>query len=503
MYKSLRGESEHNSISIENSHLVSHLLAVYARVDPSSIAEFSDISTALVKLLPSGEDSKAVDATLFGNIASISEKKPRLSSARLVVLSDLLLGLLSTGDFEITYNSIDSLRHINSFKIAPLVVSFDKDVISIDKEKVLKIDISNSFAESVIVTEITIKSITLNNEQVASDIPVSLSSFTVNLDEFNLNVGRYTSEISIVVEGRSQPVVLSRSFTINSDLQVLDVRFDFTDTKTSSISDLQVINSQNSINNVKGSADNNDVIDIVFTVSSSSLVSRELKVIKPQQVMISFQHKQEDVEAIYYPKISRASSSNSKNGIVYRSTISLGDEIKKFLSTSGSYDVKIYCSDYRYNNQVEFHIGTVQLTFPAIKEEILPLYAKSLLDASDNSLKTLPEISHVMRKPDKRAGLFMSSLFTLLACVPLLAFIVFVISQKPNLNRVKSLSTIAFITLYMGILGLYLGYWFGISGCSFYQTVRYLCILLPLTFFIGNISLRSVSQERQKENKKD
>lgn len=64
--------------------------------------------------------------------------------------------------------------------------------------------------------------------------------------------------------------------------------------------------------------------------------------------------------------------------------------MERFSYRSGRYLLSIVVGDLTYASPVEFVAGPVWLRFPAAPVSHLPLYAKSLLHASDNALAPLP-----------------------------------------------------------------------------------------------------------------
>ncbi len=119
------------------------------------------------------------------------------------------------------------------------------------------------------------------------------------------------------------------------------------------------------------------------------------------------------------------------------------------------------------------------------------------------TLVALPEIEHVMRLPAKKASDFMASLFTLLTALPLVAFLVFVASLAPEVKGLTSLSGGFFSLCLAFTLGLYVCYWLALDGVSFYQTIKYLFCVFPLTVIIGRYSLSVVSARRTATVKRD
>ena len=128
----------------------------------------------------------------------------------------------------------------------------------------------------------------------------------------------------------------------------------------------------------------------------------------------------------------------------------------------------------------------------------LPLYARSLLHTSDTTLEPLPEITHQMRPPAKRASPVMSGTFTILTILPLLVLIVTLLQLKLNLSRLQSILSIGFVVSLFAVFLFYAAYWFAVEGVSFYDTIRYICLLLPITWVTGRYALLSVQSLRTK-----
>jgi len=101
-----------------------------------------------------------------------------------------------------------------------------------------------------------------------------------------------------------------------------------------------------------------------------------------------------------------------------------------------------------------------------------------------------------MRPPAKRASDPMALLFTVLTWLPLLALLVYLFSLRPDLQRLSAPSSVAFGGLIFATLCLYVAYWLGLKGVSFYQTIYFLCLLAPATAGLGSYSLAHVRMLR-------
>lgn len=108
----------------------------------------------------------------------------------------------------------------------------------------------------------------------------------------------------------------------------------------------------------------------------------------------------------------------------------------------------------------------------------------------------------MMRPPAKRASNFMALLFTVLVWLPLLGFVGFVAIQlRPDLRHLTALSSLSFAASLAACLLLYVSYWLSLPGVSFYQTIYYLCMLLPVTGLAGSYSLAYIASVREKDSR--
>ena len=153
-------------------------------------------------------------------------------------------------------------------------------------------------------------------------------------------------------------------------------------------------------------------------------------------------------------------------------------------------------------NPTEWVVGSIDLTFPAKAKPHFALYTKPLMYESDNTLTPLPEIVHQMRPPAKRASMFMATVFTAAVIAPLVVFVGYVLSLSPNLHRLKSLSSYLFIGCMAALILLIIGYWLALPAFDFYETIRYLCLLVPITMVVGSSATSSVTRRRLQEAKK-
>lgn len=175
----------------------------------------------------------------------------------------------------------------------------------------------------------------------------------------------------------------------------------------------------------------------------------------------------------------KSESDSGDDHVSYKSVISFNDEVEKFAHRSGVYSVSLIIADPSMSTPINVVIGTVDVKVPAKPAASHPLYAKSLLHASDVTLEPLPEIVHVNRPPAVKASNFMATVFSALTGLPLVVFVLYALSLRFSLAL--SLSALVGVASLALSLGLYVSYWLALEGVSFYQTIKYGFALLPIT----------------------
>jgi hypothetical protein len=258
--------------------------------------------------------------------------------------------------------------------------------------------------------------------------------------------------------------------------------------------DLQPVKKQNSLDQVSANALAGDRLQVAFEVASQSSPASTKK---PHQAFVRFTHRESGHAVSVAAKKSAVAGAGG--ALTYAATVSIADRMAAFDHQSGEYTITIQVGDASYASPVEFVVGSVDLRFPAKQNVNLPLYAKSLLHTSDTTLKPLPEITHVMRPPAKRASDFMATIFTVLTAAPLVVLVLYLLSLKPDFARAGSLFSLLALGSFSLTLALYVGYWLSLQGVSFYETIKYLCFLFPVTMFLGSYSLASVEAKRVKQ----
>jgi hypothetical protein len=257
--------------------------------------------------------------------------------------------------------------------------------------------------------------------------------------------------------------------------------------------------SPNSASDLAASAAADDYVHVSFGVSTPSKVGKRFQ--KPHQVFVKFTHV-ESGTSTYFVGASEGTLGESAVGAKYRVAVAVAKEVETFKHLSGTYTVSILASDVAYVNPTEWVVGSIDLTLPVKAKPHFALYTKPLMYESDNTLAPLSEIVHQMRPPAKRASAFMATVFTAAVVVYLVGFVSHVLSLSPNLHRMRSLSSYLFVICMVTLMLLIVGYWLALDAFDFYDTIKYLCILVPITMVVGSSAIASVTHARLEETTK-
>lgn len=483
--------------STQNSRLALEVLAIYAAdLSPNALDTFAN---SVLPLLPQGDDETIVNPTLLSPLSKISSKKPRLVGPRLVAVTESLLQLRHSDSLETVSDVLESLNFVMTYKASPIFITLRSPTIrSDDFSKILVVDVVDLFGNAAAVESVEVRAIKRSGRDTVLFQGV-LEGNSLDLSAIDGIVsGLFAAELSVTVTGQPKAITKTVAFVIQGKLEVVDVSIGASTSKQSSISELTPVTTQNSVEDLSASAARADYVHLAFGLIAPAKSGERFQ--KPHQVFVKFTHEVSGVSAIFVGAADGKLAEGA--GSKYRTTVSLSKESETFAHTSGMYMVSLLVSDVAYGTPIEWVVGSIEILFPAKIIKDSPLYAKPLMYTSDNTLKALPEIQHVMRPDSKRASAFMATIFTILAIAPLVLFIGFVLHLGPNLKRLQSLSSILFVVCLLVTLLLYGGYWLALEGVSFYDTIKYLCFLVPITIVIGSTAVNSVAETRMGESKK-
>jgi len=507
-----------NSLSLNNIPVVLDALAVFRQqqeggpLHPELVA---DLSEKGFQLLPSGDGSFAADPLLLHPLSLLADKKLRLVGQRMIAVTESLLALRHSGDLATLSGVLQGLAYVSTYKFNPVHVALQGRSFPYGTaEKKLEVLVVDALGRPVDGTSVEAVSIKAVGASAASGagreffqgvslfpLPTQTELHWLSLASEDLLPGKYAAALAASVKGHTKAVSFTGFFVISQPAAILSVAVGLADAplSASKSSDLLAVAAPNDLTSLQltGSAVSGDHLLVQWAVGGPAGGA----VKKPHQSFVRLTNSASGLSGFF----AGSRRLDADGGVhSYEASISLSNEMEKFGYQSGSYLLSIVVGDLTYTSSLEFVAGSLHLSFPAAPVVNLPLYAKSLLHASDVTLTKLPEITHVMRPPAKRASDLVALLFTALVNLPLLVLLVFLtVRLKPDLRRLSSPASVAFAGCILATLVLYVGYWLGLKGVSFYQTIYYLCVLAPVTAVVGSYSLASVKQMRLAQQGKE
>lgn len=485
--KSLQSRIEdqnYNSLhSLNELHIVLEALEQFQKdfeIEPFG----SVVLERATKLLPRGSGEALSDPTLLPALKSIWEKKIRISANQYSAIAESLIPLKFAGIPEIVFRAYEAALLVSGSKHSPIGVSIAKSVFRSSADVQLGISAFDILGSNIPVDSAVLTSLKRIGKEGSLVQDLNFQGASLDLVDQNLSPGRYSASISLEVQNK--PVKFQAPFLVQDPVSIKDIYAWVSDSKASSRSDDRSIRTERTF---KASAVSTDFFHAQFRALSPNR--------KAHQVALKFVHKDSGFSVMFTSHKSLEDNDSS-----YSFAINFADEAPKFQCGSGDFEVSILVADAALL-PVSWVIGTINLSFPTKQISTHPLYAKSLLHSSDITLVPLQEIEHQMRPPARRASSFTSLVFAALMGLPLFALILFILSLKPNLRRLSSISSLVLVGAFFALLLLYAGYWFGLEGMTFYKTIKSLCFFYPALLFVGRYSLGSVIAERIKEEKSD
>jgi hypothetical protein len=495
LYKLLFTDGELNlplsdaEVTLPKLHMILDLLLSAKDDNSNSLA--AELFEKLFAMLPGGDGDSVSDPTLIFPLSRLSGKKLKIEKTQLKLAAEQLINLKFSQDPIVLYRAYRSLEIIRSYKAAPYHGQLLTHSFSQREDMKLTVEIFDVLGKIMEIDELEVISLKVFGKDSFVAQNVKEKGSIVTIPSSDLSIGRYGVSIAASL-AEKQTTAKFQSVVVVAETVVVDnVALGVSDSKQLH-SDLTYVKKQNSLVGFSASAVAQEFIHVIFKVSGNNKDSIK----RPHQSLVCFTHVESSVSRVFAAtKVSDGSS------MEFNAVIAVGDEAKAFDFRNGNYLVSILVADAAIVKPIEWVVGSIELKFPSRPVVNLPLYAKSLLHTSDTTLEALPEIEHQMRPPAKRASNIIAGTFSLLTLIPLLGFIGFNLSLKPNFSRLNSLSSVLFILLLGCILALYYCYWLAVDGVSFYDTIKYLCILLPITIFVGKYSLNSIATARLEKEK--
>ena len=501
LFRSVR--TEVGSSNIANTKFALEILSQYAAGRP----EMVEVATTVTKLLTDVENQKVSDPTLIASIVKITSgnKKPILAgegatpAERLSVISNGLLSLRHASGACKSSAVIESLVIVMSYTAQPLYVGLEaKSFVYSKNAPKTSVQVKNALGKYV--SDATIQVLALRKEGRETVILTGeLEGGVLDLSAkaADMTPGRYSAELSVTLADRKQAILTTVFFAVQGRLVISDVSAGINKNKESSDVDLDGVAEPNTWSEENAYASKNEYVHVQFTVSTPKKTG--VRFAKPHQVFVKFTHVSSGTSSFFVASGTGGAFTGKGSGSGFSVSVSLNKEAKTFLHLSGAYTVSVLAADPAYD-AVEYIVGSVDLTFPQVVEEEPALYVRSLLHHSDNTLKPIPEVSHKMRAPPTNAPVLVSAIFTVLAIVPLVLFIGYIISLKANLQYMRSYWTHLFAGGIISVCVMYALYWFTVPGFLFYDTIKYLCFAFPIMGFVGRNAVISAMEERQKND---
>lgn len=487
-----------STATMKNLHCALEMLsAITSDNDMSDFA--TDVFEKAFGLIPSGlgSNEQETDVLLMVVLSKLTNKKLRLVGNRLVFISEILISLKYSNDIETLAKVYEAFRIISTYKASPVYMSIEKTSfkyldtsnhkLHFKVQDIFGVAIETDYVEVVSIKNVGKDTMLFQGSKLENNI-LDMSSAST------LIPGRYIVQLSAQLNGRPKPNTYQSYFVVNDQVTINSVSIGVSDSNEPY--NMNIIKTPNSILDIDAVAASNDKLFVKFEIVS--LLQPEMTK-KPHQALIRLTNEQTG-HAAYFTAKKIASVGDA---LQYSSTINLIAEVNKFTHISGDYVLSLLIGDSAYDTPHEWIVGTIQLTFPTKTHVHKSLYKESLLHTSDNTLTPLPEIFHVMRSPAKRASNFMATIFTVLTWIPLVIYVIFVLSLQLNLSYLASIPNLLLLGCFSLILLLYVSYWLALDGVSFYDTIRYLCFLCPITIIVANYTLNLLAEKRLLKEIKD
>ena len=487
-----------STASIQNLHHALEMLStITSDNDASDFA--ADVFEKAFSLIPTGSSSDfETDALLMVLLSKLTDKKLRLMGQRLVVITEILLNLKLSSDIVVLSHVYEAFRIIAAYKASPVHMYLETTSFLVGQQPStysLHLRVKDVFGADLDVDHVELSSLKGAGKE-SSLLPqgTQLQNNVLDMSTVRFRPGRYAVAVSVLLTGRPKPNSFHGSFEVRDRVEVRKVYVGVSD--SSDMNDMNPVKTQNSLSDLEASAANNDKLlvdyDVISTIDPSSTP-------RPHQAVVKLTNQQSGKSAFF---VSKKGASGGGDALKYSTIINLATESVKLGSQSGEYVLSIAVGDPAYESAVEWVVGDVYIAFSSKPKVNKPLYKESLLHTSDNTLEPLPEIAHVMRPDAKRASNIMATIFTALTWLPLLAYIIFVLSLSPNLQLLISLPSLSLLACLAAILSLYISYWLALDGASFYETIRYLCFLFPTIMVVGRYALMVLTANRLVKEKK-
>ncbi|KAF4387074.1 hypothetical protein G4B88_024646 [Cannabis sativa] len=436
--------------------------------------------------LASSEIDQSMIGTLKNDISKLFDSIEKYGE-KILGLAKFFLGIGVPGDAKDFFNQVDSVS-------VPLILSVPATVLSLSKKNQLKVKVNTvlgSNAPSLTVKLVRAsKSGSKDGSVIESqDLKFDKESESHFLDlPKTVDVGKFLFVFEVVLHdselekgyatgGQTKvPVFVTGLIKVdNAEITVLD-------------SDLGSVESQKKLD-LAG--------ETVVSLSANHLQKLRLSfqlttplghVFKPHQVFLKLKHESK-VEHIFV-----VGSSGKKFEIL----LDFLGLVEKFYYLSGSYDIQLTVGDAVMENSFLKAIGQIELDLPEAPEKA----PRPPLQPADPYSRYGPkaEISHIFRAPEKRPPKELSLAFLGLTFVPLIGFLIGLLSLGVNFKNFPSSAVPATfaILFHLGIaavLFLYFLFWLKLD---LFTTLKVLGFLGAFLLFVGHRILSHLASSSTK-----
>lgn len=188
----------------------------------------------------------------------------------------------------------------------------------------------------------------------------------------------------------------------------------------------------------------------------------------------------------------------AKDGALY-ATAKSADIQKQVGLQGGVYDAALLIGDTRSAQPLEWAVGTVQVLYAPLDDGSQPVAAP--YRAMDRLFKSKPDITHMHRKPERRAPAIVSLAFSAVVVAPVVLYVGVALRAGANVKGFPTsggalLAASGFHLGLLSILALYLLFWLRLN---LMQTVPILAVLAVVTSAFGSSTLGHLAGVRQKQ----
>ncbi|XWS76238.1 hypothetical protein CRYUN_Cryun01aG0158200 [Craigia yunnanensis] len=416
--------------------------------------------------------------------AEVTAGSLNLPGDKILGLAKFFLGIGVPGDAKDFFNQVDSLACLEINRVSiPLIISLPSTVLSLTKKDTLQVRVNTALGSNAPPLTVKLVGAFTSGTKDASLVESQELKFDTgsglhilnNLPK-SIDVGSYTFVFEIVLhEPEHEKVYVTGSQTKvpifvtglikieNAEITVLD-------------SDLGSIETQKKLDLAGQNAVSLAANHLQKLRLSFQLTTPRGRAFKPHQALLKLRH-ESNVEHIFVV---------GNSGKQFEIVLNFLGLVEKFFYLSGRYDIELTVGDAVMENSLLLAIGHIELDLPEPPEKASRPPPQSVDPYSRYGPKA--EITHIFRSPEKRPPKELSLAFLGLTILPLLGFLIGLLSLGVNLKNfpTKAVPATFAILFHVGIgavLLLYVLFWLKLD---LFQTLKLLGFLGVFLVFVGH-----------------